>query len=174
MSQNSSSYFLGDAKNDTFQRVYGMSYPDSKQLTEYKKYLEEAAKRDHRRIGKDQELFLFHDLSPGSAFFLPMGMRIYNTLIDYMKVNRPTYSGWDGALTIRVNTDNEVSRKVSPAVIETRTPLTCSRNTKHFQLEIVADFRSLGKLCRRHVPAQSGGRYLCSQADELSRTRLDV
>jgi len=85
--QNSSSYFLGDLKNDTFQRVYGMSFPDSKQMTEYKKYLQEAAKRDHRRIGKDQELWMFSDLSPGSAFFLPMGMRIYNTVLGFVKVS---------------------------------------------------------------------------------------
>ena len=63
-----------------------MSFPDNKQMTEYKKYLEEAAKRDHRRIGKDQELWMFSDLSPGSAFFLPMGMRIYNTLMSFIKV----------------------------------------------------------------------------------------
>ena len=64
-----------------------MSFPDSKRMTEYKKYLEEAAKRDHRRIGREQELFIFHDLSPGSAFFLPLGMRIYNTLLEFMKVS---------------------------------------------------------------------------------------
>ncbi|TYJ55343.1 threonine-tRNA ligase [Cryptococcus floricola] len=85
VTKNSSSYFLGDAKNDTFQRVYGMSFPDNAQMKEYKKYLEEAAKRDHRKIGKEQELFFFNDLSPGSAFFLPMGMRIYNTLMDFIK-----------------------------------------------------------------------------------------
>lgn len=84
--KNSSSYFLGDAKNDTFQRVYGMSFPDSKQMTEYKKYLEEAAKRDHRTIGKQQELWFFHELSPGSVFMLPMGTRIYNTLKQFITV----------------------------------------------------------------------------------------
>lgn len=62
-----------------------MSFPDNAQMKEYKKYLEEAAKRDHRKIGKDQELFVFNDLSPGSAFFLPMGMRIYNTLMTFIK-----------------------------------------------------------------------------------------
>jgi threonyl-tRNA synthetase len=87
--QNSSSYFLGDAKNDVFQRLYGISFPDSKKMTEYKKYMEEAAKRDHRKIGREQELFVFHDLSPGSAFFLPNGMRIYNTLLEFMKVSHP-------------------------------------------------------------------------------------
>lgn len=69
-----------------------MSFPDSKQMTEYKKYLEEAAKRDHRNIGKQQELFIFSELSPGSAFFLPMGMRIYNTLLGFVKVCYPDFS----------------------------------------------------------------------------------
>jgi threonyl-tRNA synthetase len=85
--KNSASYFLGDATKEQFQRVYGMSFPDAKQMTEYKKYMEEAAKRDHRKIGKEQELFMFNDLSPGSAFFLPMGMRIYNTLLNFIKVS---------------------------------------------------------------------------------------
>ncbi|PVV03718.1 hypothetical protein BB560_001798 [Smittium megazygosporum] len=83
--KNSSSYFLGDAKNESLQRVYGIAFPDKKQMAEYKKFLEEAAKRDHRKIGKEQELFMFHDLSPGSAFFLPHGTRIYNTLLQYIK-----------------------------------------------------------------------------------------
>ncbi|RUP48070.1 hypothetical protein BC936DRAFT_145000, partial [Jimgerdemannia flammicorona] len=85
VTKNSASYFLGDAKNDSLQRVYGISFPDTKQMTEYKKFVEEAAKRDHRKIGKEQELFFFHELSPGSCFFLPHGARIYNTLIDFIK-----------------------------------------------------------------------------------------
>lgn len=50
--QNSASYFLGDPTRESLQRIYGISFPDNKQMTEYKKFLEEAAKRDHRRIGK--------------------------------------------------------------------------------------------------------------------------
>jgi threonyl-tRNA synthetase len=50
--QNSASYFLGDANNDSLQRIYGISFPDKKQMVEYKHFLEEAAKRDHRKIGK--------------------------------------------------------------------------------------------------------------------------
>lgn len=76
---------MGDAKNDSLQRIYGVSFPDTKQMTEHKKFLEEAAKRDHRKIGKEQELFFFHELSPGSCFFLPHGARIYNTLMDFIK-----------------------------------------------------------------------------------------
>jgi threonyl-tRNA synthetase len=83
--KNSASYFLGDKDNDSLQRIYGVSFPDKKQMAEHKKFLEEAAKRDHRKIGKDQELFFFHELSPGSAMWLPHGTRIYNTIVQFIK-----------------------------------------------------------------------------------------
>ncbi|KAI1338090.1 threonyl-tRNA synthetase [Xylariaceae sp. FL0016] len=83
--KNSASYFLGDNKNESLQRIYGVSFPDKKKMAEHKKFLEEAAKRDHRKLGKDQELYFFSDLSPGSAMWLPHGTRIYNTLLDYLR-----------------------------------------------------------------------------------------
>ncbi|PWN49265.1 threonyl-tRNA synthetase [Violaceomyces palustris] len=83
--KNSSSYFLADQNNDSLQRLYGISFPDGKQMTEYKQFLAEAAKRDHRKIGTQQELFMFHELSPGSCFWLPHGTRIYNTLQEFIK-----------------------------------------------------------------------------------------
>ncbi|TDL19538.1 tars protein [Rickenella mellea] len=85
VTKNSASYFLGDPANDSLQRIYGISFPAKDQLEEYKKFLEEAAKRDHRKIGKEQELFFFNDLSPGGCFFLPHGTRIYNTLLELMR-----------------------------------------------------------------------------------------
>ncbi|EGF83910.1 hypothetical protein BATDEDRAFT_18299 [Batrachochytrium dendrobatidis JAM81] len=85
VTKNSSSYFLGNAQNDSLQRVYGVSFPDTKLMKEYEKFVEEAEKRDHRKIGTEQELFFFNDFSPGSAFFLPHGTRIYNTLIDLQR-----------------------------------------------------------------------------------------
>jgi threonyl-tRNA synthetase len=83
--KNSASYFLGNKDNDSLQRIYGVSFPDKKQMAEHKKFLEEAAKRDHRKIGRDQELFFFHELSPGSAIWLPHGARIYNTILSFIK-----------------------------------------------------------------------------------------
>ncbi|KAF3908689.1 hypothetical protein AA313_de0208706 [Arthrobotrys entomopaga] len=83
--KHSSCYFLGDAANETLQRIYGVSFPDKKLMDEHKKYLEEAAKRDHRKIGKEQELFFFDPISPGSAFWLPHGTRIYNTLMAFLR-----------------------------------------------------------------------------------------
>ncbi|KAI0267261.1 hypothetical protein BC834DRAFT_923529 [Gloeopeniophorella convolvens] len=85
ITKNSASYFLGDSNNDSLQRVYGISFPDKKQMSEYKVFLAEAAKRDHRKIGKEQELFFFNDISPGSAFWLPHGTRIYNTLVEFLR-----------------------------------------------------------------------------------------
>ncbi|CAG0904674.1 unnamed protein product [Darwinula stevensoni] len=83
--KNSSSYWEGKSDRESLQRVYGISFPDTKQLKEWERFQEEAAKRDHRRIGRDQELFFFHELSPGSCFFNPRGAHIYNTLIDLIK-----------------------------------------------------------------------------------------
>lgn len=81
----SSSYWEGNAEAEALQRVYGISFPDPKQLKEWQKFQEEAAKRDHRKIGRDQDLFFFHHLSPGSAFWYPKGAHINNQLINFIK-----------------------------------------------------------------------------------------
>ena len=78
--KNSSCYFRGDKNDDTLQRIYGVAFPDKKLMTEHQKFLEEAAKRDHRKLGVEQELFMFSELSPGCAFLLPKGTLIFNAL----------------------------------------------------------------------------------------------
>lgn len=83
--KNSASYFLGDPTKDSLQRIYGVSFPDKDSMQAHLKFLEEAAKRDHRKIGTEQELFFFHKYSPGSCFFLPHGMIIYNTLMAFLR-----------------------------------------------------------------------------------------
>lgn len=85
ITKNSSTYWEGKADAESLQRVYGISFPDTKQMKEWEKIQEEAAKRDHRKIGKEQELFFFHELSPGSCFFQPRGAHIYNTLMNFIK-----------------------------------------------------------------------------------------
>ncbi|KAI5737619.1 hypothetical protein M8J76_015078 [Diaphorina citri] len=77
VTKNSSTYWEGKADAESLQRVYGISFPDNKQLKEWEKLQEEAAKRDHRKIGREQELFFFHELSPGSCFFQPKGASEY-------------------------------------------------------------------------------------------------
>ncbi|XP_035706901.1 threonine--tRNA ligase 1, cytoplasmic isoform X2 [Folsomia candida] len=85
LTKNSATYWEGKSDAESLQRIYGISFPDPKQLKEWKIIQEEAAKRDHRKLGKEQELFFFHELSPGSCFFLPKGAHIYNELITLIK-----------------------------------------------------------------------------------------
>ncbi|XP_074862765.1 threonine--tRNA ligase 2, cytoplasmic isoform X2 [Carettochelys insculpta] len=83
--KSSATYWEGKADMETLQRIYGISFPDNKMMKEWEKFQEEARNRDHRKIGKEQELFFFHDLSPGSCFFLPRGAFIYNMLMDFIR-----------------------------------------------------------------------------------------
>ncbi|KAI5291428.1 Threonine--tRNA ligase, mitochondrial [Ascosphaera aggregata] len=77
---NSSAYFLGDQNNDSLHRIRGVAFPDKQLMKDHLKFLEEAEKRNHLRIGKDQELFFFDETSPGSPFLLPAGTKIFNQL----------------------------------------------------------------------------------------------
>lgn len=85
VTKNSASYWEGKSDAESLQRIYGISFPDPKQLKEWKHFQEEAAKRDHRKLGIQQKLFFFHELSPGSCFFTSRGAYIYNTLIEFIR-----------------------------------------------------------------------------------------
>merc|ERR1712172_485617 len=85
VTKNSATYWEGNAEAESLQRIYGISFPESKQMKEWKHFQEEAAKRDHRKIGVQQDLFFFHELSPGSCFFQPKGAHIYNKLLAFIK-----------------------------------------------------------------------------------------
>ena len=82
---NSAAYWLGQQTNDSLQRVYAVSFPTPAQMKKHLRNLEEAKKRDHRKLGEKHQLFFFHTLSPGSCFFLPNGAHIYNKLMDFIK-----------------------------------------------------------------------------------------
>ncbi len=78
-------YWRGDEKNEMLQRIYGTSFPSKEALREHLKLLEEAKKRDHRRLGRELDLFSFHPIAPASPFFHPKGAFVYNELISYMR-----------------------------------------------------------------------------------------
>ena len=78
-------YWRADAARDSLDRLYGVAFPKASLLDEYLALLEEAQKRDHRRLGKELELFAMLDEGPGFPFFLPKGMILKNTLIDYWR-----------------------------------------------------------------------------------------
>lgn len=85
LTQCTGAYWRGDAKNKMLQRVYGTAFPKASELESYLTMLEEAKKRDHRKLGKELELFTILDEGPGFPFFLPNGMTLKNTLIDYWR-----------------------------------------------------------------------------------------
>jgi threonyl-tRNA synthetase len=81
----SNAYWKGDARNAPMQRVYGTAFLTEKELQQYVHRLEEAKKRDHRKVGREQKLFMFHPWAPGATFWLAKGTVLYNTLADYMR-----------------------------------------------------------------------------------------
>jgi len=78
-------YWRGDEHNPMLTRIYGTAFPTEEELTEHLRLLEEAKARDHRKLGKELELFMFHEYAPAMPFFLPRGAGIYNRLIDYIR-----------------------------------------------------------------------------------------
>jgi threonyl-tRNA synthetase len=78
-------YWRGDERNPMLQRIYGTAFPSQKELDAYLRGLEEAKKRDHRKLGKELELIGFHALAPASPFFLPRGAQVYRRLVDYVR-----------------------------------------------------------------------------------------
>jgi len=85
LTTTSNAYWKGDAHNQPMQRVYGTAFFSQKELDEHVARLEEAKKRDHRRLGKELGLFTFHPWAPGATFWLAKGATLYNTLADYMR-----------------------------------------------------------------------------------------
>lgn len=78
-------YWRGDERNPMLQRIYGTAFPTEAQLKEHLELLEEAKNRDHRKLGKELELFMFHEFAPGMPFFLPRGASVYHRLIDFVR-----------------------------------------------------------------------------------------
>ena len=78
-------YWHGDENNQSLQRIYGVSYPRKKDLDEYLERRAEAERRDHRKLGRQLELFMFHPFAPASPFFFPKGTQVYNILTDYVR-----------------------------------------------------------------------------------------
>jgi threonyl-tRNA synthetase len=81
----SNAYWKGDARNQPMQRIYGTAFFSDKELKAYLTQIEEARKRDHRKLGRDLGLFTFHQWAPGAAFWLERGTTLYNTLANYMR-----------------------------------------------------------------------------------------
>lgn len=95
------SYWRGDENRESLQRIYGTAFADKKDMNLYLERLEEAKKRDHRKLGKDLKLFNFHPLSPGGPFFTGRGSVIYNELQNYLRELYQEF-GYDEVITPQI------------------------------------------------------------------------
>ncbi len=84
----SGAYWRGDSKNEMLQRIYGTSWTSQKDLDDYLKRIEEAEKRDHRKLGKEMDLFHFREESPGSVFWHKKGWSLFQKLVSYMRMKQ--------------------------------------------------------------------------------------
>ena len=84
----SGAYWKGDSKNEMLQRIYGTCWRNKKELDDYLKRLEEAEKRDHRKLGKEMDLFHFREESPGAVFWHEKGWNLFQRLIEYMRLKQ--------------------------------------------------------------------------------------
>ena len=96
-------YWRGDSNRETLQRIYGIAFPKKDELDEYLKRIEEAKKRDHRKLGKELGLFMLRDEGPGFPFFLPKGMTLKNTLLDYWRQVHKKYGYVEISTPIMLN-----------------------------------------------------------------------
>jgi threonyl-tRNA synthetase len=102
----SGAYWRGDSKNAQLQRIYGVAFRNRDDLKAYLTFLEEAEKRDHRRLGREMDLFHMQEEAPGQVFWHPNGWTVYTTLQDYMR-RRQRAGGY-----VEVNTPQVVDRKL--------------------------------------------------------------
>ena len=96
-------YWRGDSSRQTLQRIYGVAFPKKDELDEYLAKLEEAKKRDHRKLGRELGLFMMSEEGPGFPFFLPKGMVLKNTLLDYWRQCHKRYGYVEIATPIILN-----------------------------------------------------------------------
>ncbi|HKQ62429.1 MAG TPA: threonine--tRNA ligase [Candidatus Polarisedimenticolaceae bacterium] len=94
-------YWLGDEKNKMLQRIYGTAFFKPAELEEHLRLLEEARRRDHRKLGRELDLFSFHAEAPASPFFHPRGARVYTLLVDYVRELYARY-GYDEVITPQI------------------------------------------------------------------------
>ncbi len=86
LERTAGAYWRGDERNKMLTRIYGLAFENKAELETYEKQIEEAKKRDHKKLGKDLGLFMFHETSPGMPYWLPNGLTLYNELVNFWRV----------------------------------------------------------------------------------------
>jgi len=125
----SGAYWRADPARAQLQRIYGTAYFDKKELDAYLTFLEEAKRRNHRKIGQALDLFSFHDEAPGMAFFHPKGMVVWNALLDYWRMEHRAAGYVETKTPIILNRALWSARGTGPTTARTCTPPRSTRRS---------------------------------------------
>ncbi len=174
-------YWRGDEKNKMLQRIYGITFPSDGELATHLHRLEEAKKRDHRKLGRELDLFVFHDVAPGAPFWLPKGMILFRELEKYLRaeldqrgyeeINTPILVKkdlWEQSGHWDHYRENMFCVEVDDTIYSLK-PMNCPESTyvyKH-KLRSYKDlplrFSEIGRLHRNEVSGALGGMFRVRQ-----------
>ncbi len=177
----SGAYWRGDSKNKMLQRVYGVSFPKKKMLEEHLKMLEEAKLRDHRKLGRELELFVFHDIAPGAPFWLPKGMIIFRELEKFIReeLDRLNYDEISTPMLVKKDLweqsghwghyqENMFILKVEEDIYSLK-PMNCPESTYVYRHKVRSyrdlplRYSEIGRLHRNEISGALGGMFRVRQ-----------
>ncbi len=177
----SGAYWRGDSKNKMLQRVYGVSFPKKKMLEDHLKMIEEAKLRDHRRLGRELELFVFHDVAPGAPFWLPKGMIIFRELekfiraeldkLNYDEISTPMLVKkdlWEQSGHWGHYQENMFILKVEEDIYSLK-PMNCPESTYVYRHKVRSyrdlplRYSEIGRLHRNEISGALGGMFRVRQ-----------
>ncbi len=174
-------YWRGDERNKMLQRIYGISFPSTKELDDYLFRLEEAKRRDHRKLGKELELFVFHSISPGAPFWLPKGMIVFRELEKFLRLelDKRGYQEISSPILVRKDlwerSGHWTHYKENMFFFETENtvyslkPMNCPESTYVYAdkvrsyRDLPLRFSEIGRLHRNEVSGALGGMFRVRQ-----------
>ena len=174
-------YWRGNEKNKMLQRVYGITFPSKKELDEYLFQLEEAKRRDHRKLGKELDLFVFHEISPGAPFWLPKGMIVFRELEKFLRseLDKRGYQEINTPMLVKkdlwersghwAHYQENMFRLEADETIYSLKPMNCPESTfvyKHglrSYRDLPLRFSEIGRLHRNEVSGALGGMFRVRQ-----------
>ena len=174
-------YWRGSEKNKMLQRIYGVTFPSKKELDDYLFRLEEAKRRDHRKLGKELELFMFHDVAPGAPFWMPKGMIIFRELEkfireeldkrNYQEINTPILVKkdlWEQSGHWEHYKENMFMFEQDETVFSLK-PMNCPESTYVYRCKVRSykdlplRFSEIGRLHRNELSGALGGMFRVRQ-----------
>jgi threonyl-tRNA synthetase len=174
-------YWRGSEKNKMLQRIYGVTFPSKKELDAYLFRLEEAKRRDHRKLGKELELFMFHDIAPGAPFWHPKGMIIFRELEkfireeldarDYLEISTPIMVKkdlWEQSGHWEHYQENMFKIEADDTIYSLK-PMNCPESTYIYRhktrsyKDLPLRYAEIGRLHRNEISGALGGMFRVRQ-----------